>query len=334
MRQADDDNPPVQAAGSLVWSSWYLRRREDQVWLQFDFTNLAVDTTAPDAPLLRRIASADAFITVRFPPQHMAEQVITSVPAAWPLDTRLAGGTRLVFRVPQDVATIPFTEETLLHWGALAPAVSPAALARGAVPAQPLPIAEPDNRETALEVPWRLLLSPHGGAGWAHATEPVSHQGRTELWHTRLGAAVPGGVDEDADGRTVRVLWATDADFPAWLLLSGAAGAKDPPDGTVVPAPGLPFRLPLTPRDRVQLVRATADYGIAGYTPDPVDVNHLVLTSVGAWMSVDGSWNGPPTALSILGWRHQVTAGRDQSVRVVQRGYLLQIGRASCRERV
>lgn len=54
---------------------------------------------------------------------------------------------------------------------------------------------EPGATQTAIELPWRLVLSPHAGERFQHATVPVTGfvARRTELWHTRL-------VLPDADG--------------------------------------------------------------------------------------------------------------------------------------
>jgi len=41
----------------------------------------------------------------------------------------------------------------------------------------------PSASRTAIEMPWRLIGSPLPGAGFTHAIDPVTHGGRTELWH-------------------------------------------------------------------------------------------------------------------------------------------------------
>ena len=53
-----------------------------------------------------------------------------------------------------------------------------------------LPITEPGPLETALELPYRLILSPGNGAAWVNSLAPVTYAGRTELWHTRLAKLV------------------------------------------------------------------------------------------------------------------------------------------------
>ena len=44
--------------------------------------------------------------------------------------------------------------------------------------------------ETAIDAPFRLVISPSDRGGWTHAKEPVGAEGaehRVELWHSRLG---------------------------------------------------------------------------------------------------------------------------------------------------
>ncbi len=46
--------------------------------------------------------------------------------------------------------------------------------------------------ETAIEAPFRLVISPSDRGGWAHANLPVAADDaphRVELWHSRLGRA-------------------------------------------------------------------------------------------------------------------------------------------------
>ena len=52
----------------------------------------------------------------------------------------------------------------------------------------PVP-APPKNTETALELPWRLVLSPNNHGAFTHSATQVEHNGRVELWHSRLGLA-------------------------------------------------------------------------------------------------------------------------------------------------
>jgi hypothetical protein len=58
--------------GNLVVS---VLRTDDLLALQFEFVNLHLDTSSSqEARLVRTRAGQPVFITVHFPPQHIAEQ--------------------------------------------------------------------------------------------------------------------------------------------------------------------------------------------------------------------------------------------------------------------
>jgi hypothetical protein len=184
-----------------------------------------------------------------------------------------------------------------------------------------LKIEPPGPTETAIECPYRLIISPNRFGGWAHALEPVEggESKRVELWHTRLGVRCKdrdGNLTVDETGsselRTLRAIWSPD--YPSNARLQE----------------NHPFRMSLTGSDRYQLVDLTANYGLkkddgTPYDPDPVGAERLMLSALGAWMDTRGTWD-PPGSLSIEEWRHLATMGRDQFVRVVYRGYLFPFG--------
>ena len=121
-------------------------------------------------------------------------------------------------------------------------------------------------------------------ARWAHATDPVEHGGRTELWHTRLARQV--GDDAVESGQWVRAIWARDFEqYPAALdhpeerrSSHRTEGGEDSPNV----------------RQRADLARADAALPRDGQLPaaalgkpwDPpvIDVEHLMLTSQGGWL--------------------------------------------------
>ena len=104
----------------------------------------------------------------------------------------MSHGSRLVFKVPAN-ARIPLTIEGLLDWStfelsvngiaAIGPSPTPAQIA--AAPA----IAKPAETETALELPYDLIVSPTADVRWGHRLPPFTSRGRTELWHTRMQVA-------------------------------------------------------------------------------------------------------------------------------------------------
>ena len=190
-----------------------LLRPDDLLSLEVETVNLQLDTSDKANPrLVRQSSSAKTYLIFQFPPQSITEQAffeldanITTNPkagvlpssapalpttanpliAAGGVGVRMAGPSRLVFLVPSSIASIPFTLEGLLDWSGFQLVVS--AVAQGQ-PIQP-PLPAPADNETMLEIPWRLALSPGKGVGWIHAKTPVTNQGRTELWHTRLASA-------------------------------------------------------------------------------------------------------------------------------------------------
>jgi hypothetical protein len=184
--------------------------------------------------------------------------------------------------------------------------------------------------ETALEVPYRLIVSPSEKGGWAHASKPAAAEGdpsRVELWHTRLGVREGTGDQVRVNERTtvqriLRAVWARDRDqFTDWKN-------NDPP------AADIPFRMSLNPADRHKLVRQTSEEwegtGTSSIEPEPVSARKLHLSAVGAWFDVAGQWEADPYAAaglaSIESWEHIAPMGRDQFVKVVYPGYLFPFG--------
>jgi hypothetical protein len=199
----------------------------------------------------------------------------------------------------------------------------------GDVVAQPLPRPrpvrqkprEPRPDETAIEAPWRLVISPSGQGGFVHSNEPAAaptDANRVELWHSRLGVrrvAADGTVtidERDDPQRAIRAIWARD--------MGGAVPAATD-DVT-------PFRTSLTGQDRTTLVIESADPTIT--TPQPVDAKRLYLSSQGAWLDLHGSWEQKPYAQAhvrpIDSWDHIAPMGRDQYVKVTYPGYLFPFG--------
>uniref|UniRef100_A0A831UDK2 Outer membrane channel n=1 Tax=Geobacter metallireducens TaxID=28232 RepID=A0A831UDK2_GEOME len=164
--------------------------------------------------------------------------------------------------------------------------------------------APPSATTTQIELPFRLILSPNRYGTWVHANAPVTRDGRTELWHTRLAVRTGGSsTEEPHQYRTVRAIWSRDHDIPTDF--------------------DKPFLMPLDQDDRRQLVDLTADFTIG--TPTPVSINKLMLSSLGGWLDSDLRLK-PPAGYSVEQWRHRATMGRDHFVRVVYKGFLFPFG--------
>ena len=197
-------------------------------------------------------------------------------------------------------------------------------------------LAEPRETETALELPFRLYLSPNRYGAWAHVPEPVKSKepGRTELWHTRLATREekPDGlviVEDDHSLRTVRAVWARSGSDPAE---PDQAFNADPDKRPMPSHANKPFRMSLDPSDRFEIVHLSANFNVPKkkgkptYRPRPIDVNRLMLASLGAWIDSRGAWEPPAETFEVEEWRHRGTMARDHYVRVVYKGYLWPFG--------
>ena len=205
----------------------------------------------------------------------------------------------------------------------------------------------PTPSETAIEAPYRLVISPSAEARFMHAPAPVGSEADTqhvELWHSRL-AHVPTEADglpdeKNKSRRIVRALWARDRDWVGddWKPDAGIdeSAAAYPlghtVDDTDTRGPG--FRGSLDRFDRHMLVRQSAETWLGKdddpVSPVPVAADALWLSSIGAWLDLHGAWTTMPYSevqlQSILAWDHVAPLGRDQYVRVVYPGYLYPCG--------
>ncbi|HEV7682192.1 MAG TPA: hypothetical protein VGO68_08730 [Pyrinomonadaceae bacterium] len=389
-------------------------RPEDLLVLRLEFINFMLETASPTPQLLRDDSGKPSYIAVHLQPQNIAEQAFFESagskypsdppeqggepkddPYGPPVKARIAGPSRLVFRVPSNSEPIPYTLKSILEkCGQYVMSVVPHALppkqandspaisnklvvntaidktnikavrmagalqviqqsrinlaaitpgknmfalqkenlaiqqnnaANAGMMARPPKPRAPGDSETALELPYLLILSPSVFGAWAHAQLPVTSKKakRTELWHTRLGVRSAGGVNETNQTlRTVRAVWALDNGFhDEW--------ASPPPHANE------PFRMTLDADDRYNIVHLSSNYTIMrpatgnkprqSYEPNPVEVERLMLSSMGAWINSRGVWD-PPNPLTVEEWRQRGTMGRDHYVRVVYKGYLFPFG--------
>ncbi|SDF42950.1 hypothetical protein SAMN05216553_101599 [Lentzea fradiae] len=289
----------------------HLRRREDSLNLRIDLFNADVSGAQ-----LRKVGSGGAYLVVHFPPQAVLERTLTNRLGLGdlPLPTRVSGPSRLAFDITSALP-MALTVDALLAWTAFVPRLAPTATTTQTASALVAPI----DTETALELPWRMLLSPDETEGWKHATTPVTRNDWTELWHTRLGARNGAVVDDDPRAREMRAIWLADPQMAAWVRSPSSVPSSE--DITHV----------LTPKQRFSIVRLSADpalrNGVDPSLPKPVEVSGLTLSSLGASFEAEGRWNYRPTAdLQLVGWRHRATLGRDHEVRTEDAGYLWPYG--------
>ncbi len=182
-------------------------RPDDFLLLDFHFTNLGLEPGNKGEPQILvpfprpnsylpngGASNGKPYISIEFQSQSAGEQVFPDqskepVTPAIPVRGEFAGASFVIFELPADFKSAPFTLEGLLKLCYKS--------------------ADIPERGTAIEAPFRLLVQPSPNTGWKHAAAPVTHKGVTELWHTRLGVikSNSGGVlvDEfDPKGRTLR----------------------------------------------------------------------------------------------------------------------------------
>ena len=310
-----------------------LIRPDDLLALHVDGYNLHVVPRVDRQAIDRIDATKDSFLVVTFPPQTVAETAyfettgtkepplppgIPAPPAGFPpagspplpgqTGARLARFTRLVFRVAANAAMPPiaYSIEGLLVWTGLELEVTPLAdLPRTPSAAQIAGaprIAPPGSRETAIELPYRLVLSPNHAVAWQHATAPVTYASRTELWHTRLALKAADGTVSDLSAdltAPLRAIWSPDFN-PARTLDPNQQPVKTTLD------PDLEVT-DISPNDRHQLVVLTsafhgyADANDAPFVPTPVEAQMLMLSSLGGWLRSRGHWD-PPHGRLFIPW--------------------------------
>jgi hypothetical protein len=222
---------------------------------------------------------------------------------------------------------------------------------------------------TSLEIPWGLYMSPEPGAFWTHRFQPLVRNDRTELWHTKLhgakyltrfstadgSAKKPESTRDDAiivippitwhwheKAPTLRAVWSRHYD----IRLGTPSGSPDAPtdglfrnsfttsmaDSPWIFTPGFP--LPTVKANDIGGIKERwAITDLSGrYHYDPIKINRLMMTSLGAWMDSQASWptdeiaTTKSVATELIQWDHRMTMGRDQYVKVVKFGRLYPFG--------
>ena len=194
-------------------------------------------------------------------------------------------------------------------------------------------------RQTAIEAPAWVFISPNQNAGFNYTINPasylvpvsVSKQQKLlsgaispvynadkeifELWHARLGVKRDDGeIDEYLfPYKTFRVLWARDA--------------KEKINANV--RRNWPFRASLDESNRHKLVHQTSNFA-SNFKPKAVRANKLMLSSLGAYMDFWGDLEltekNKPSDLNLLLWEHRANLGRDNYVKIVEEGHLFPFG--------
>ena len=308
-----------------------LVRPDDLLNLRIEGVNLRVDASDAEAPaLVVDDAQRDAFLVIVFPPQTITEEAIfessalpvpkhdpPKAPATAPGITvpgararaRIGGESRLVFRVPP-ARRIPYSIEGLLDWHDLDLHVTPLAdlpeTPTAAQIAAAPGISAPGPLDTALELPYRIILSPAGDVGWDHVAIAALRSGRAELWHTRLahrdgaGALVPLSRTQPAP---LRAIWSPDynpdrfhnTDPP--LLMRPDHDWDDPPGVLTAMAPSDRHEIVILTSAYRGFIKGLSDDGSSidhsSFVPAPVHADEVILSALGGWLRSRGQWRPP-----------------------------------------
>lgn len=291
-----------------------LLRAQDLIDLRLEAPGCTLEPTDGGAEL---VAGPKALLIVHFPPQHLGEELWQAgatppppIPSIPPVPNECskhvsAGPSRLVFEVPEG-ARITYTLEGVL-------AVLPTLRLHVAANATPLgetsrqggPV-KPAEDETAIEAPYRLIVSPSQKGAFRHPATPLGTANSVELWRTHLTVRreTDDGTfdrhdDTNAEQRIVRALWTRDR---------------------VLDKPG--FAQPLSSEDRKDIVKQTHG-GDRDNAESPLQVSRLALSSLGAWFDWRQSWE---FGNNVVDYRHQSFMGRDGYVRVAYSGILFPFG--------
>lgn len=192
----------------------------------------------------------------------------------------------------------------------------------------PPQLTKPAADVTAIELPFRLQLSPRPGSAWAHEHEPFVSPatGRTELWHTRLGTRVTGADGQpavsEAPGvtRPLRAIWTREPLFDPSDPLKNVS-----PSIFAINSPTSVSLLDFTKHSLSQQNRSYIVHQSSNYFEDvspvlPINAKRLMLTSVGGWLDSRAEWGFNATT-GLMSWEHRATQGRDQYVRVEEAYY-------------
>ena len=178
---------------------------------------------------------------------------------------------------------------------------------------RPKPVP-PAGNQTAIELPWRLVLSPSRDGAWFHSPDAVEGEnGRTELWHTRLGSRQNGDIPRVDPKRVLRAIWAISPPGNQQVTTP-----TDPTDVDYLP-PEInddPYRTSLNEYDRHSVVHLSSNFRLRKppplkgfFEPTPLEVDHMALSSLGGWLDSRGAWDDQPLGLKVEEWRHRATSG-------------------------
>ena len=156
-------------------------------------------------------------------------------------------------------------------------------------------IAEPGAQETAIELPYRLTLSPNHNVAWRHATAPVTYSSRTELWHTRLPRRRRTARQRAVDARTPRrcARSGRPTTIPPVRSIRSRSRRWRPTIPTARRHRHLAERPASDRGPDLGVPRLCATHNNAPFVPTPVEAQMLMLSPLGGWLRSRGHWDPP-----------------------------------------
>ncbi len=295
-------------------------RPDDLLLLDFDFYG-----AERKGNRIERIDKVDyAYMVVNFPPQHIVEEVgleaseeevhVLSRQLApgvftplWDeaqqrlliIRASLSGPSRIAFLFPD--AGIDFSLSSLLNWAGLAESVS---AVRNTIDEQVIDatVLAPNAVQTALEMPTYITLVPDPGTNvspvqWLPSNTLTLLNGRAPLWHVKRTIINPGGV--------------ADANTPTRLFFASSPFVGK--SASIL----LPTATALTPSDIDSVISQ-----LNGSNNRYLRAENVMLSALGGWLKLRDVSDGKTGEK----WIHNMTMGRDQFVRIVNKGFLFPFG--------
>jgi hypothetical protein len=335
----------IQNSGNLNgirFFSTQLLRSEDLLSLGFDFYNCQLERTKNGTVIKRTSGPGFATIVVHFPPQHIEEAAFpedlgcadqpiqTGLPQL--IDHQISDASRLVFELPDQISSIPLTAEGLLDWSSWRVRVGPPRK-------NPSHFTPPEWNETAIELPTGIVSQPAPDAQWTTSSFD-RRSTRHVLFHAALAIDPPFGAGKDAYVPTAPVTptWTPDfiqcgiddsqANKPWYKLVCRRLGLgfSESQNAESVDRSTIYLRA-LEPKDKRNIVRLSYDGTLC---PTPVQAEYLLLSTLGGWAHLEGSWPAnearQSAKLDLDRWEHIISHGRDQRVVIVRRFLLFPFG--------
>jgi hypothetical protein len=186
----------------------------------------------------------------------------------------------------------------------------------GPAPSFPVPPSQ-----TAIELPYRVLLSPGSSLRFAHSPTPYtsSTSSLTELWTSRLARkkTVNGAADE-----TTRVpvsMRAISANEPGLTSLAQFDGVAPNPSPYAPADPFPEVNMALPGAARMALLRQSGD--LRNPQTRPFHARRLLLSARGGSLDTLADFGDDPQ-FDLATWQHRAAVGRDNYVRVEFTGVL------------